>query len=532
MRPIAAFYRALPWLGLLALFAGLTVYPLVRFLLFPFLNGPGYGIAFARSVSFEALTNSVRIGLVSTLLALTIGIPLAWLFERRRWAMSGVTMLVLWLIFVTPSYLMTTGWQIFFSKKALAHSILARWFFSEAGIVFLLMLKGLPFATLTARTSWQAIGAELGDAASLHIERVWKRRAIMFQLLLPSAAAAFAVVFVENIQEFGIPATLGAQIHLPIVTYAIYERLATTPVDFEGAALLSWQLVILAVLAAVFQLYFASRYSSALVHGRRRAVAPPRCTFIEGGLALSGLIVLAGAGVVVPGAAIVTAALTPVREAAPPPIAWESLLYSAIYAFLAALMAISIAAPILLRQRAERGHFTKALGALSLANMALPGVVLGAAYLIAFNSPLLPLYGTPLLLVIAYVAAQVPVLLRFLQAPLEHIHPNLSDAARLHGVPRSIRLLDIDGPLLARPFLWGWMMAFGQIFFELPISELLYPAGRPPVAVALVWLNQSLHYTEEARLALAGIGLSVLVAGAAGAVAIYKSPARPAGEPA
>lgn len=59
------------------------------------------------------------------------------------------------------------------------------------------------------------------------------------------------------------------------------------------------------------------------------------------------------------------------------------------------------------------------------------------------------------------------------------------------------------------------MMAFGQIFFELPISELLYPAGRPPVAVSLVWLNQNLHYTEEARLALAGIATTFLIAGIA-----------------
>jgi iron(III) transport system permease protein len=56
-------------------------------------------------------------------------------------------------------------------------------------------------------------------------------------------------------------------------------------------------------------------------------------------------------------------------------------------------------------------------------------------------------------------------------------------------------------------------MAFGQVFFELPISELLYPAGRAPVGVAIVTLNQKLHYTEEARLALAGIALSLAIVG-------------------
>ena len=69
---------------------------------------------------------------------------------------------------------MTTGWQIFFNQKAFTHGLLSRWFFSEAGIVFLLALKGLPFATLAARTSWRAIGVELGDAPAC-AQSVWRR---------------------------------------------------------------------------------------------------------------------------------------------------------------------------------------------------------------------------------------------------------------------------------------------------------------------------------------------------------------------
>ncbi|MDE3115235.1 MAG: hypothetical protein KGL26_06510, partial [Pseudomonadota bacterium] len=297
MTAFRAFARSLPGLLLLLLFAGLMLYPVARFLLLPFVGGTAGGITFASVLNADALTNSIRIALESTLWALAAGIAMAFVFERRRWAGSHLMMLILWLIFVTPSYLMTTGWQIFFTQPAFAHGRLAGLFFSEAGIVFLLGLKGLPFATLAARTSWRVIGAELGDAASLHIKSRWRRHATLLLLLLPSAASAFAIVFVENIQEFGIPATLGAQIHLPIVTYAIYERLATTPVDFRGAAFLSWQLVGLAVLAALVQLHFSSRYSGALVHGRRRVAPPPACSLFGNALAWPGLLLLAGLGI-------------------------------------------------------------------------------------------------------------------------------------------------------------------------------------------------------------------------------------------
>jgi iron(III) transport system permease protein len=508
--------RAVPGFILIFLFAGLTVYPVLRFLLLPFFAGAGEGISHLGGVSLEALENSVRLGVEATLWALVFGVPFAWLLERRRWLPGKLLMLMLWLVFVTPSYLMTTGWQIVFSQSLLAHGWLSRAFYGEAGIVFLLALKGLPFATIAARMSWRAIGHELDDAARLLIRNRIERRITILQLLLPSAAAAFAIVFVENIQEFGVPATLGAQIHLPIVTYSIYERLATTPVDFAGAALLSWQLVALALLAVALQLYFASRYSSALVHGRRRTAPPPECSALEAAFAWTGLWLIFALGVAVPFAAMVDAALHPIGIAAAREIDWSSILYSSLYAFVAALVAVALAAPVLLRQRMQRGAFGTVVGALSLANMALPGIVLGAAYLIAFNTPLLPLYGTPLLLVMAYVAVQVPMLLRFLQAPVEHVHPSLSEAARVHSVPFAARVLDIDTPLLAPAFTWGWMMAFVQIFFELPISELLFPAGKAPVGVTLVLLNQTLDYTGEARLALAAIFTALAVAGIAG----------------
>jgi iron(III) transport system permease protein len=427
---------------------------------------------------------------------------------------------------------MTAGWQIVFSRTVLAHNVLAAAFYSQFGIIFLLALKGLPFAVLAARSSWRAIGAELDDAARLLIRSSVFRRLTMLQLLLPAATAAFAVVFVESIQEFGIPATLGAQIHLPIVTYAIYERLATTPVDFAGAALLSWQLVGLALLAVAVQLYAAAHFGGALVHGRRRAHLCPPPSRNEAFLATTGLGALILLGLAVPVGALLLAAVSPEATAEALPVAWNSVLYSALYGILAASFALAIAAPVLLRQSRGKGRFGQLIGAFSLTNMALPGIVLGAAYLIAFNSGWFTLYGTPFLLVLAYVAVQLPMLLRFLQAPIEHLHRNLSEAARLHALPLATRLLDVEGPLLAPALGWGWTMAFIQVFFELPISELLYPAGRAPVGVALMWLNQSLDYTGEARLALLAM-LTVLVIAAA-ATGLLRILARVplAGEPA
>lgn len=506
---------------LLGVFAGLFVYPVLRLLLLPWFPalGPAGGVgtdAAAAGLPLVAIVNTLRLGTAAALIAVPLGVACGWMLERRRWRGNAVLTFTLWLVFLTPSYLLTTGWQIVFALPSLHRGVLAGLFFSQAGIVALLALKGLPFAALAARSSWRAIGSEIVDAARLHVASATRRRLVLMRLLLPAAGSAFAVVFIESIQEFGIPATLGAQIHLPIVTYAIYQRLATTPVDFANAALLSWSLIGLAVLAALLHVYLGGRYAGALIHGRQRVMTPMPCNRGEGVVAAMACAVLFVLGVAVPGAAVVHAALGSVAVAAAVPVPWDSLLYSTAYAAVAALLAAGLAMALIARQQRSRGNAAHVLDLLTLGNMAIPGLVLGAAYVIAFNSPWLPLYGTPALLVIAYVATQVPMLIRFLQAPMRQVHASLADAARLLGLRWPVRAVDIHAPLLLSPFLWGWMMAFGQVYFELPVSELLYPAGAPPVGVAVVALNQSLRYTEEARLALAGIGLSLAVAGVVG----------------
>ena len=68
---------------------------MLRFLLLPLLPGGGDGIANVGRGLHRRLFDSIRVGLASTLWALAVGIPLAWLFERRRWPLSGAMMLVL-----------------------------------------------------------------------------------------------------------------------------------------------------------------------------------------------------------------------------------------------------------------------------------------------------------------------------------------------------------------------------------------------------------------------------------------------------
>jgi iron(III) transport system permease protein len=527
----AARLRKLSGAPILLLFGLLFVYPLLRFLALPLLPALGplgsVGIAVQQSsLSTHAILDTLQLALITAAVTVPAGILFAFLLECRTWSGNRALALTLWLIFVLPSYLIATGFQILLGWAFLRGNLVQHLFFSAPGIVLLLALKGLPFCVLAARTGWRSIGGEIGDAARIHIHDAWRRRMLLLRLLLPTACAGFVIVFVEVLQDFGIAATLGAQIHLPLIIYAIYEQLTTMPIDFVAAARLSWWLVLLAGLAVAVHVVILLRYTSALIHGRQRESLRPACRRTESVAAILSLAALAALGLAIPLGTLLIEAAQPTQDAFLPPETLASLGNSAAYAGVAATLAILLAAALAARA-GRSGRLRHALDAITLGNMAVPGLVLGAAYVIAFNNEWAPLYGTPLLLVVGYIATHAPMLVRFLQPVLGQLHINLADAGRVHGLGFPRRLQHIHIPLLSKPLLWGWCLAFSQILFELPVSELLYPAGRTPLGVQLLNLDQNLNYVTEARLAICGIFVCLAAIGLAALLAADPSAPAP-----
>ncbi|AOU99235.1 hypothetical protein BI364_15985 [Acidihalobacter yilgarnensis] len=512
----ARLSRRLGGMLLFALLLLFFAYPLLRFLGLPFWSTPlvaSGGESWLNGL-LVAVRNTVLLALAAAVLVAPLGAGLAWLLERRGSMLNHAIGAALWLIFLAPSYLLTTGWQIVFREPWLRHGLAASLFYSPLGIVALLAFKALPFAVFVVRPTWAGMGRELEEAMRVHALSAPRRLWLTARLALPAIAAGFVIAFIESVQEFGIPATLGAHLRLPILTYAIYERLSTSPLDFAGAARLSWVLVALAAGGALLHLGLHHRHSAVLVHGRARRAAPPAPTHGTRGLMLAAAGLLWVLGLLVPGAALVVSAAHGGDWAGD----YRSLINSTGFAVLAASASLMLA--LTLARSANRPGNRLAIGIelFTLSNMAIPGLVLGAAYLMAFNNAWLPLYGTSVLLILGYTAGYTPMLTRLLQSPVAQIDRRLGEAARLHGLSWAARVIDIEAVLLAAPLVRGWLLAFGFVLFELPVSELLYPPGRTPLGVAIVRLNQTLEFHAAARLALSGLALTTAVVALAGVV--------------
>ncbi|MGC9271595.1 ABC transporter permease [Acidiphilium sp.] len=488
----------------LALILFLFAYPLIRLLILPLLRATHQG------AGWQPLLDSLGLGLVTGMIAAPLGAILASFITTRSGPVAMLTGVTLWVLFLAPSYVLTTGWMIVFRTPAGRDTLAGQAFFGPAGLILLYVVKAVPFSAFVARTTLGGTGAALGEAALIHgLSRI-RRFGISLRLLTPALVTAFAIAVIETMQEFGIPATLGTATRLPILTYAIYQRLAETPTDFAGAAILCWRLIGLAAVLAAAS-FAVQRRNAALRTGRARAVlrCPPGRIAAGGVAFIVAVLLLVGAAV--PIVALATRALAGPAAATPHLGAvLRSLGFGLVGATLAMLVAITL---IKIRAGGVR-RLTGAIDAVLIANLAVPGLVLGAAYIVAFNNGVLPLYGTTALLIIAYAAGMIPIALRMVQGAFGDLDRNLGAAARLHGLALVTRAIDIEATLLAEPIAYGFLLVCSAIMFELPISELLYPPGETPLGVAIVTLDQMSEFAAAARLALLGFaamtGLALL----------------------
>jgi iron(III) transport system permease protein len=523
---------------LLVIVGVLLVYPLVSFLLLSFVPGlfgqSGGGVgSFERALggyALEALRNSLLVGLVSAAFSAALGLGLSWLTQRSTLREGRAVEGLMWVLLLTPSYLISVGWLTLVQRGGVLSGLGAEWpwlrefILGPGGVTLVLALTHLPFSYLATAPAWSGVGGELEEAARVHGVTPLRSGLLTARLLLPSVVAAFAVSFAESLGDFGVASTLAANAHFPVATFAIYRALYANPLDFPLASATSWLLLLLSGVALWLQARVARRarsYASLTGRsrpGRRVQLTGPGTVCVRALLALLALLTLGipALGTLVSaftrrvsdGLASSNLTVEHFTEAARVGISGP-FAFSALMALGAATVAVGLGLG-LASLLARPSPLARSLDLALLAAMAFPGLILAAGYIFAFNQPWLPLYGTPWLLAAAYATGGMPTASRLLLGPVTQLHRNLSEAARVHGMQPAGVARRITGPLLAVPIFSAWLLAATHVMFELPMSELLYPPGSPPLPVALINYTNNFDYSLGAALELEAVGLVLL----------------------
>ncbi|MDV1542638.1 iron ABC transporter permease [Klebsiella michiganensis] len=442
------------------------------------------------------------------LMSMVIGLPLGVLRGLFTIPLPRLWDLLFLIPFLTPPYIAALSWMLMLQSHGYLQQ-LTGWdlndlFFSRIGIVLVMTLNIFPVVYFAVSRSMLASGQRLAIVARVHGASAWRAFwHITLPMLSPALAAGMLLAFTLAIEEYGVPAALGARAGLVMLTVGIEKKLADWPVDLPGASLLSLLLIAVALLAWWLQKRLTGDKEVTSVTGK-----PGENSGAElGWLTLPAVLVMAGVGglaVVMPGASMVLTSLmstlsggihadnVTLRHFAAL-FAQQGDALSALATSLSLALASAgvvglvglLAAWLVVVQKIKGSAFVDAL---SLLPAALPGVVVGVGLILLWNQPFWPVspYNTWFMLLLSYCCLLLPWPVRYVSSALRQLGNNLEPAARVHGATALQALRLIVLPLVFPALLAAMLMVFAVASRELVTSLLLAPAGTQTVSV-FIW---------------------------------------------
>ena len=213
-------------------------------------------------MDWPALTLSLRLGALTVLILLPIGIVAGrWLaFRRFRGRALAEAALALPLVLpptVLGYYLLVAfgsglplgqGWQALFGQPLV---------FSFAGLLFASVLANLPFAIQPMQRGFEAIPADVREAAAVSGFSPWRVLwTIDLPLAWPGIVTGLVLAFAHTLGEFGIVLMVGGAIpgETRTIAIAIYDRVQAFDMHAAGVMAALLLLLSLAALAVTYTL--------------------------------------------------------------------------------------------------------------------------------------------------------------------------------------------------------------------------------------------------------------------------------------
>ena len=445
--------------------------------------------------------------LVSTLLALAIGLPAAFLFARYEFPGKTLLKAMATLPFVMPTLVVAMGFIALIGPQGLVNTLLMDLFDLDGpplrvtnSLVIIFMAHAFyNYAVILRIVSalWGNLDPHLEESARvLGAGRLGTFYHVTLPLLLPAVASASVLAFAFNFTSFGVVLILGGPqfATLEVTIYDLTRKLFQLPL---AAALSIVQMVftyLFMLLYSRFQERAAVRMDlkprEATVHRRMRlgdrlfvggmvllllAVLSPLIALVVRALSYDGGYTLANFASLFSNERDSYFYLSPIR------IIWNSLRFALVTVVIS--LAVGGIVSYFLAGSGRRGK--SAPDALFMMPLGVSAVTLGFGYLIALSRPPVDLRGSWTILVIAHSLVAYPFVIRSLLPVLRWMSPNLREAAAVLGATPARIFLFVDLPIIAPALLVGATFAFAVSMGEFGASLLLVRPEFTTIPVAI-----------------------------------------------
>ena len=479
------------------LFLGLfLLYPLFNVFGASVLDGEGEKFTFANYVKIlgrpfyrGAVANTLMIGVAATITTIVISVPFAFALARLPVPGKAAIIALAAMPLVLPSFVSAYAIVLLLGRAGVVTQWLNSWgigfgsIYGAGGIILVYTLTLYPYVLLPTMAGFKAVDVSIEEAAqslgSSPRRTLWT---VTLPIVVPSILAGGLLVFIETLENFGVPFVLAED--MPIFAVEAFKLfVGETAPNPSSAGVLGVLLILMTSLVLLIQRRFLANRRFAT--GARSA--PP---ILKVGLGLRIVATVYCWAVVllalVPFFAIVvlsfmefrgpvlhpnfsTANFTALFERSTRP-----LLNTLMFATLAAIGVTLIGVPIAYVVTRLRSGLAAVLDVIATLPFAVAGTVLAIGFVVSFNSGWLILTGGPFIMVLAYTVRKIPFAVRSSSGILHQIDPSLEEASISLGRSPLQTFGRILVPLMLGGIMSGFVLTWVTIASELSATVVLY----------------------------------------------------------
>ncbi|MFW5641964.1 MAG: ABC transporter permease [Roseicyclus sp.] len=469
----------------------------------------------AEPLFWTPLVNTLQVAVGATLLALALGLPLAWLLARSDLAGRGWWASLLIVPYILPGWTFALAWTTLFKNRTTGGH--AGWFealgvsppdwlaYGQLPTTIILGLHYAPFVVLLVGGALKNLDSQLEEAARvLGAPAALVSRRIVLPLVRPAVLSAVILVFAECIGDFGVPYVLGLPVNFDVLATSLYRSASTSQVGV--AAVLAAVILLIGMVSLSLDLLLLREARRFVTIGGRGAMERVTPLGRWRGPAQAFVVLVFVVGVVVPLSTLVlsTVMRAPGRFTLDnftlaywlgtgletvglrtgillSPDFWAAVRNSLVIvggaSLTAGLLGLLVGYVV---TRTDRRWLAATLRQITFLPYLVPGVAFAFAYLTLFavaRGPIPALYGTTLLLLLALVADQMPYASRAGISAMMQLGREPEEAARIAGAGWLRRLLVIVVPIQKRALFAGILLPFISGIKNLSLFAILAVPG-------------------------------------------------------
>jgi molybdate transport system permease protein len=214
----------------------------------------------------QALLLTVKLAAITTVILISVCLPLAWWLVRRDPRGRGLIQSLVMLPLVLPPTVLGYYLLVAFSPAHPPGSLLARLFdqqlaFSFTGILIGSLIYSLPFAFRPLEAALQQSGPALDEAGRvLGFPGVYRFLFIIIPGIRPALVSAALLCFAHTLGEFGVVLMIGGNIpgETRVLSVALFEHVEQ--MNYQGANRLALTMMAIAVAMVLLSQWSGRRH--------------------------------------------------------------------------------------------------------------------------------------------------------------------------------------------------------------------------------------------------------------------------------